>query len=527
MALLAAGICTKSGRALVSRQFVEMSRPRIEGLYAAFPKLTTGDKQHTYVETESVRYVYQPIENLYMVLITTKNSNILEDLETLHLFARVIPEYCRSLDEREICDKAFDLIFAFDEIVALGYRESVNIAQIRTFTDMDSHEEKVFQMVQKNKEKEAREEMKRKMKELEQQRRDEKRGRGKVGIPGFGSGFMGGSGSSMGGMGAGSGGGMAGFGGGSAGAQDGYGGPPQYSAPSYDSKPKSGGMKLGSKQKTDDFMSSLMAEGEKVVDTAAPRSMSMARQPSLKQGSGNIEGVHVKIEEKVTLTAQRDGGLEGLEVKGDLILKVSDPESARLRLSLALPDDKPFQYKTHPNCDKRLFTEESVVGLKAPERPFPLNSDQGVLKYRLATTDDTFVPISINCWPSPNATGGSDVNIEYELEDQSLVLEQVLISIPVPSGAARVGSCDGDYTFNNRDRRLEWRIPLIDSSNNAGSMEFSADVGDPNMFFPIHVNFVSSTPFSNIRVAGVQTVDGRNVPFSTETVLAVDSYQIV
>lgn len=45
--------------------------------------------------------------------------------------------------------QAFDLIFAFDEIVALGYRESVNIAQIRTYTDMDSHEEKVFQMVQK------------------------------------------------------------------------------------------------------------------------------------------------------------------------------------------------------------------------------------------------------------------------------------------------------------------------------------------------------------------------------------------
>ena len=54
-----------------------------------------------------------------------------------------VPEYCRSLDESDVMEHSFELIFAFDEIVALGYRENVNLAQIRTITEMDSHNEKV------------------------------------------------------------------------------------------------------------------------------------------------------------------------------------------------------------------------------------------------------------------------------------------------------------------------------------------------------------------------------------------------
>ena len=64
-------------------------------------------------------------------------------------FTLQIPEYCQSLDEFDVLDNAFELIFAFDEIVALGYRESVNLAQIRTFTEMDSHEERVFEAMRK------------------------------------------------------------------------------------------------------------------------------------------------------------------------------------------------------------------------------------------------------------------------------------------------------------------------------------------------------------------------------------------
>uniref|UniRef100_A0A8C5B541 Coatomer subunit delta n=1 Tax=Gadus morhua TaxID=8049 RepID=A0A8C5B541_GADMO len=183
---------------------------------------------------------------------------------------------------------------------------------------------------------------------------------------------------------------------------------------------------------------------------------------------------------------------------------------------------------THPNVDKKLFTAESVIGLKNPEKSFPLNNDVGVLKWRLQTTDEALIPLTINCWPSESGTG-CDVNIEYELQEENLELNDVVITIPVPSGvgAPVIGDLDGEYKHDSRRNLLEWCLPVIDSNNKSGSLEFSI-AGQPNDFFPVNVSFVSKRSYCDIQVAKVTHVDGDNsARFSSETSFVVDKYEIL
>lgn len=56
-----------------------------------------------------------------------------------------------------------------------------------------------------------------------------------------------------------------------------------------------------------------------------------------------------------------------------------------------------FPLQTHPNIDKKLFGSSSVIGLKNPDKPFPLNQDIGVLKWRFQTQDESFMPLSSEC----------------------------------------------------------------------------------------------------------------------------------
>lgn len=507
MVLLAAAICTKNGKALVSRQFVEMSRSRIEGLLSAFPKLMNTEQQHTFVETESVRYVYQSLDKLFMLLITTKHSNILEDLETLRLFSRVVPEYCKVLEEDDILENSFQLIFAFDEIVALGYRENVNLAQIRTFIEMDSHEERVINAVRKTQELEAKEQSKRKAKELQAARvAANKRGGLLQSLSSASTAapvktdtvpIIGDSAQPV--------------------------SPPATKAPA---KPigKGKAMKLGGKSKDiDSFMDKLREEGTEVAAVTAKPTAKAPPTPAMPTSS-----VHCRIAEKVNLTAGRHGGLQNMEVSGLVMLKITDPAFLKIALAIDNSDDKGFQMQTHPNVDKKLFGQNSIIGLKQGGKGFPLNNEIGVLKWRLQTKDEDLIPLTINCWPNQN-DDECEVTIEYELQLKDLELNDVTISIPVPAGvgAPNMGEMDGDYNYAAKRAILEWKLPVINASNPNGSMEFTISAS-PDDFFPINVSFYSTKTMCDISINEVRNSENQDpVKFSQDRSLLIDKYEIV
>jgi hypothetical protein len=69
---------------------------------------------------------------MFLLLVTNRGSNILEDLDTLRLLSKLVPEYAGSmLDEEAISRAAFDLIFAFDEVISHGHKENITVQQVR------------------------------------------------------------------------------------------------------------------------------------------------------------------------------------------------------------------------------------------------------------------------------------------------------------------------------------------------------------------------------------------------------------
>ena len=96
--------------------------------------------------------------------------------ETLKLLYKIVCELCpRGLKEEDIQEQVFDIILAFDDVISFGYRESVSLSQVINALEMESSEEKLYLMKQKERMNEAEEAAKKHQKEVEQKRKLDQR----------------------------------------------------------------------------------------------------------------------------------------------------------------------------------------------------------------------------------------------------------------------------------------------------------------------------------------------------------------
>jgi hypothetical protein len=493
-----------------------MQRSRIEGLLASFPKLADSGTQHTVAEQDNVRYVYQPLDELYLVLITNLQSNILQDINSLHLFAQVVSSICRSLDEREITRHAFELLSAFDEIVTMGYRENLTLSQIKTFLDMESHEERIQEIIARNKELEASEERKRRAKQLEMQRKEMSRS------------------SRAGGMGG------------------GMGGPartPQYptftpSVPTtvpdtYDSYEKAKaskpqalakkGMQLGKKSKTsnifDQVAGDLPAETEPLV--SSPRTAAAPTPASARQSlSSEREPVHITTSEHISARLDREGLLQSFEVKGELQLRVADPSFVQVKLDVQTGLTRGAQFITHPKVDKVAFKSNKAIQLADTSKGFPTNVSVGVMKWKLNPKPDDVddLPIIFRVWVEDSGKM-FNITVEYELTGGD-ALKDVSVTIPFQTDEPNVSSFDAVYEVSGDS--LEWNIGTVDEENSSGSFEFEAQAESEADFFPMRVHFNKTNSYVDVGVTAVTLLSmNQEINFSKDVKSGADVYEIV
>ena len=174
MVALSLVICTKRAKIIFARQFVEMTRIQLEEYIVQFSRNIDSFKEITQFESESVRYIFIPIEEFFLILITSNNSNVIEDSNILKLVYRLLQDICGVITTESILDNAFEIMMGLDDIVTLGYRNEVNLMQLKQYIKMESAEEIEFKRKKREQEEKVKKDLYEKSKEFDRQRKEKK-----------------------------------------------------------------------------------------------------------------------------------------------------------------------------------------------------------------------------------------------------------------------------------------------------------------------------------------------------------------
>lgn len=95
MSIKSVVFCNKNAKIILARQFVMMNNLELNELVVQFTRNIELCKNTTHLETETDMYVFIPIDSIYLVIISNKNSNIIESIESVKLIFRLVQDLCK------------------------------------------------------------------------------------------------------------------------------------------------------------------------------------------------------------------------------------------------------------------------------------------------------------------------------------------------------------------------------------------------------------------------------------------------
>lgn len=519
MVVISACICDKNGKILLARQFQPISKLNLEESVKNFPKSISPNQQHTFIETNNLRYIYLPLENQYLLLLTNKNSNIIEDLETIRLLHKIVIELCASgLSEETILKNTFDIIFCFDDVISYGYRESVTVSQVMSSLEMESSEEKLHLMLMKARMNEAKEKVKKHQMEVQK-----RKGEGGV--------------STMASM-------------SSTGVKNEIPekeykpvtmGVNSTTGPSFNptnnssSSNKPGavakkGMQLGKKK-----VEGTVVEKEKIGGGLGQEEL---RKEIMKQEKSEVKNeefnplkkaLEISVEEKFNCSMTKEGSLNSLEIIGDVFLFFRDKSKCKAKILIEHEKNKQILAKPHPSLNRSSWNDHSIIELKDNNESFPHNESIPTIKYKLTSKEINVVPFIFTYWLSSSVL---TIEIEYNSSQdrfQSIENLQFLMNFPVKENPQIKECTNSEYNLNKGKNNLEWVITNLNKQNSNSTIEivFSSSILDEELF-PINVGFSTSYTYYNIAPKAVVKVDDEEeISFEVKYKLETESFKIV
>ncbi|KAK8890426.1 hypothetical protein M9Y10_035202 [Tritrichomonas musculus] len=481
-------IINHSGKLILARQFTHEDKNQIEGQLSVFPKLVQFSG-HAYIDTESVRFVYQDINDLYIVLVVSKDSNIVSDLDSLSFLVDVTRFVAGDINEEKIIKSGLDLIFAYDECVFDGFRQNFSAATISEFLKMDSMEEAEANRIRAEKEARAAAEMKRRVTELEEQRQTTKSSF----IPSFVQNSLNNFQQSS----------------------NNFNNASIYqpttvitedsdqNISSRPSRPSNKGMSLsrsfGSKQKAQQVMAEEGLESNNFLHSKT--SNSNADDDAQSNNSSN--DFCIALHEKFTAVLSRLDAVREIGVEGRLIASYNRKLSAIISIdNNVLP--KNYRYKVMQQPKGRLWQDSCQLIYDNNGPKYGPSSDVTLLCWRMTSTNRDDLPINVSCWIQQGKSQ-SVFSCDVELKKDKFVVESIEIIIPLaePRGV-NVSSSSGEVEIFERDQYLKWNIEGFEDNNNHAELEFSVPACEDDSFYPISINFRASSTICDVEVTGIE-----------------------